>query len=129
MVSQAPPTPGVHPALPTGLRADWLPLLTLTQATDLVCTLLALRFYTGVVEGNVVVAAVLGTTGPSLGLVALSLLSLGLLVAVTEFGGVYLRYRGHGVRGSYALRALGYGPIVALNLVVAVHNLRLLLGV
>ncbi|WP_313696260.1 hypothetical protein [Halorarum halobium] len=101
--------------------------LVLTQAGDLVTTLVALRSVPALEEANVVVARAIAAFGPTVGLTVASVVAVGSLVAATELGAAIVRDHADGSRRVVgAVRLLGYGPATALNAGVVAHNVLLL---
>ena len=103
--------------------------LVVTQAADVLTTLVALRFVSGLEEANVVAAAAIAALGPVVGLTLVSAVAVGTLVFVTERGVAVVRDSGD-ENGSRVLvgvvRLVGYGPMATLNVVVAFHNAALI---
>ena len=122
LVRRAPVTPRV------GVAA-----LAATQAADVLTTLFALRYVPGLEEANVVAAAAIGAFGPLLGLTLAALLAVGGVALVTELGVTIVREHAEGpreeVRTVAAVRLVGYGPLTALNVLVALHNASLVASV
>lgn len=86
-------------------------------------TLVALQFVPGLEEANVVAAGAIAAFGPVVGLTLASTLAVGALVLATELGAAVVRDRGDGSAALVGVvRLVGYGPVTALNLIVALHN-------
>lgn len=104
--------------------------LAATQAADLLVTLVALRFVPGVREANAVAAGAIAAFGPAVGLAAAGILAAGGLILVTELAASFVGSHPDGSpRHVTAVRAIGYGPMTALNVVVVSHNVLLILTV
>lgn len=104
--------------------------LVLTQAVDVLTTLIALHFVPAIEEMNVVAASVIETFGLVVGLTAAAAVSVGGLVLVTEFGASIVRdHTADSQRLVAIVRLIGYGPMTVINVGVALHNALLFAAV
>lgn len=104
--------------------------LALTQAADVLTTLVALRFVPAIEEMNVIAAIAIETFGPIGGLTAAAAISVGGLALVTEYGAAVIRdQRSDSGRFVSIIRLIGYGPMTVINVGVALHNALLFAAV
>lgn len=105
--------------------ATGVSMLVLTKGLDAATTVFALTTMPRIHEANPFVAAVFRTVGAVPGALALSLVLLCALIGATEWLASNVDETGEAY--SELIRLIGYGPSSVLFLLLAVHNLVLIL--
>lgn len=113
-----------------GWAGAWIGALVTTKALDAGTTAFGLLFVPGFVEANPFPAEVFGAVGVATGLLVLSILTLVLVVGVTEAGARHLASHPDSPEwGPKATRIVGYAPLSIVFGAAALHNAGLILRV
>lgn len=100
--------------------------LIVTKVADTLTTALGLLYVPGVLESNPVMATVFTAVGVLPGLILAHGAIITSLIVLTE--GVLARIAPSTVWDIVGIRLLGYGPVIVLSSIAAVHNAAILIA-